>query len=57
MKNMNNSGSNLVVNKVQINLNVLGTLMLHQVGREINDTDVAAVNKSSSVRRSVKFFK
>jgi hypothetical protein len=43
MKNTNSSGSNLVTNKVQINLDVLGALMLHRVGREINDIDVVVV--------------
>jgi hypothetical protein len=51
MKNTNSSGSNLVTNKVQINLDVLGALMLHRVGREINDIDVVVVNNSTLARR------
>jgi hypothetical protein len=48
MKNLNDSGSNLVANEVQINFNVLGALLFHQVGQEIDDTYVVALNNSSS---------
>jgi hypothetical protein len=57
MKNSGGSDNNLVTDEVQINLDVLGVLMLHRVSREINDTYVITVNNSSSMKRGVKFFK
>jgi hypothetical protein len=55
MKNSGGSDNNLVTDEVQINLDVLGALMLHRVSREINDTYVITVNNSSSMKRGVKF--
>ena len=57
MKNSDGSGSDLVTDEVQINLDVLGALMLHRVSREINGTYVVTVNNSGSTKRGVKFFK
>jgi hypothetical protein len=57
MKNSGGSDNNLVTDEVQINLDVLGVLMLHRVSQEINDTYVITVNNSSSMKRGVKFFK
>jgi hypothetical protein len=37
---------NVLVDKVKINLNMLGALVLNGVGGEVDDADVVAVNQS-----------
>jgi hypothetical protein len=46
MKDENVSDSNTLINEVEINLNMLGVLMLDEVGGEIDRADVIALDQS-----------
>uniref|UniRef100_A0A0A8XSD0 Uncharacterized protein n=1 Tax=Arundo donax TaxID=35708 RepID=A0A0A8XSD0_ARUDO len=52
MQDANITKSYSLPNKVKINLNMLGSLVLNRIGRHVDDADVVAVDKSSP--RSVK---
>ena len=54
MKNVDSSCSNTLPNKVEINLDVLGALMLNGVGRHIYCADIIAVNQSSLIERNMQ---
>ena len=47
MKNVDSSCSNTLPNKVEINLDMLGALMLNGVGRHVYGDDVVAVDQNS----------
>ena len=55
MENTNVANLNLVSNKVNIDLNVFGTTVLHGVGTEVHCRNVIAINNRSFVERPVKF--
>jgi hypothetical protein len=44
----------LLSNKIEINLHMLDTLMLNGVGGEVHDTNVVAIDKSASRRRTLE---
>jgi hypothetical protein len=46
MKDTNITNSNTLPNKVKINLNVLGVLMLNGVGGHVDSTDVVTIDQS-----------
>ena len=46
MKNAHITNSNLVKNKVKINLDMLGAVMLHKIGQEIYRTHVVTIDKN-----------
>jgi hypothetical protein len=46
VEDMNISDSNALVNKVKINLNMVGALVLNRVGGEVDDADVVVVDQS-----------
>jgi hypothetical protein len=48
MKNTHGSSGDLVTDEVQIDLVVLGTLMLHRIHREINNTLIVIVNQGGA---------
>ena len=54
MKNANNSYSNPLPNKVETNLDVLGALMLKEVGRHVNCADVIAVDQGNPTNRNMQ---
>jgi hypothetical protein len=54
MKNPSMTKGNFLSNKVEINLNMLCSLMLHWVARDIYDTDVITINHGGLARRVVK---
>jgi hypothetical protein len=54
MEYTNSVGDNLVLDKMQINLNMLGALMLNQIGGKIDITDVATVDERDLLNRLVK---
>ena len=54
MQNTDITKSNTLPNKVKIDLNVFGALMLNWVGGHVDHTDIVAVYQWRSVRRSVK---
>ena len=41
---------NAFPHEVEINLNVLGTLMLHRVGGHVDNTDIVAIDQCSAVQ-------
>ena len=47
MKNADSSCSNTLPNKVKIDLNMFGALMLNRVGRHVYGDDVVAVDQNS----------
>jgi hypothetical protein len=55
MKSTNSSSSDLAMNKVHVNLDVLSALMLHQISREIDCTNIVAIHKSSMTDQRVEF--
>jgi hypothetical protein len=55
MKNSNMTKSNLLSNKMEIDLNVLRPLMLHRITGEVDSTDVITIDQSSTARRALKF--
>ena len=57
MKNADNSCSNTLLNKVKINLNMFGALMLYGIGRHADSADVVAVNKRSPTDRHMQLNK
>jgi hypothetical protein len=54
MENLNISDSHPVTNEVLVNLHMLRPLMLNQVGREVHDADVVAVDERALGERAVK---
>jgi hypothetical protein len=42
---MNFPNGNLVTDKVKINLDMLRALMLNEVGRQVDATDIVTINK------------
>jgi hypothetical protein len=46
VEDTNVSNSNTLADKVKINLNMLGALVLNGVGGEVDGTDVIAVDQS-----------
>jgi len=57
MKNADNSCSNTLLNKVKINLNMFGALMLYGIGRHVDGADIIAVNQGSSANRCMQLSK
>jgi hypothetical protein len=49
--------SNALANKVKINLNMLGVLVLNGVGGEVDDTDVVTVDQSGPRQGAVELHK
>lgn len=54
MKNADVTGGNALPNEVQIDLDVLGALMLDGVGGHVDGADVVTVDKSSAAQRDVQ---
>ena len=57
MKNTNLTSSNHVTDKMYINLNMFGPLMLNRVGRQIDGTNIITVDNSGSRKRRVQLTK
>lgn len=53
MQNLGFSKGYPVTDNVEINLHILGALVLDRVGGEIHFTDIVAIHKSSSARRAM----
>ena len=54
MKDADSSCSNTLPNKVEINLDVLGALMMNGVGRHVDSADIIAVNQGSLTERNMQ---
>jgi hypothetical protein len=46
VENTNVTDSNALTDKVEINLNMLGALVLNRIGGEVDGTDVITVDQS-----------
>jgi hypothetical protein len=57
MQHTNFSKSNSLTNKVKINLNMFGTLVLDWIGGEVNSTDVVTIDDGGSAERAAKLTK
>jgi hypothetical protein len=57
MQNANSSKGDAFSDKVQINLYMLGALMLNRIGGEIYSTDIVTIDKTGSRQGLVKFLK
>jgi len=55
MKDTNITSGNPLSDEVEVDLDVLGALMLNGVGGHVDGADVVAVDQSSSTKRDVKF--
>ena len=54
MENTNISKSNTITKKIEVNLHMLGMLMLNRVRRKVHGGDVVTVDHSSSLKMSVE---
>jgi hypothetical protein len=54
MEDANLTDDNLLLNKMEINLHMLGALMLNEIGEDVHDTDVIAVDKDAPRRRTLE---
>jgi hypothetical protein len=54
MECMNSTGGNLVSDEMQIDLNMLGVLMLNWIGGKIDNTDIVTVDERDLLNRLVK---
>jgi hypothetical protein len=50
MEDVDLADGNLISDKMKINFHMLATLMLNEVGREVNGADVVAVDKGAPRR-------
>ena len=55
MKNTNITSGNPLANEVEVDLDVLGALMLNRVGGHVHRADVVTVDQDGSTERNVKF--
>jgi hypothetical protein len=57
MKNAEMTNSNTLPNKVKIDLNVLGALMLSGVGTHVDSTNVVTIDQSAAANWNVQLKK
>jgi len=57
VKHTNVTNSNTLTDEVEINLDMLRTLMLNQIGGEIHSTYIVTIDKCGPFERTVKFQK
>ena len=57
MKNAEMTNSNTLLNKVKIDLNVLGALMLNGVGTHVDSTNVVTIDQSVVAKWNVQLKK
>ena len=54
MKNAEMTKGNILANKMNVHLNMLGTLVLNWIGRQIDRADVVAIDNSGLLQRDMK---
>jgi hypothetical protein len=54
MKDADLTNGNLLSDKMKINLNMLGVLMLNGVGGEVHSADIVAVDEGAPIRRGLE---
>jgi nucleoside-triphosphatase THEP1 len=57
MQHPNRPSRYMFTDKVKINLDVFGALMLHRICREIHCKDIVAINNSGALERNVQLLK
>jgi hypothetical protein len=57
MQNPNVTNSNSLSDEVEINLNMLGTLMLYRIGGHVDCTDIVAIYQCCALEGGVKLQK
>jgi hypothetical protein len=57
MKYTSFTEGNSITNKVEINLDMLGPLVLNRIGGHIHGTDIIAIDHGGTSGRMVKFLK
>ena len=57
MKNSKITNGNPLPNEVEINLNMLGSLMLNRVGGHVDSADVVTIHQRSSAKWGMKLLK
>jgi hypothetical protein len=57
MKNPNSSKGDPFVDKVQVNFNMLGALVLNGIAGEVYYTHIATIDKASGLKRMVELLK
>jgi hypothetical protein len=55
VQNANFPNDDLVTDEVEINLNMFRALMLNWVGRQVNGTDIVAIDKCAARQMEVQF--
>ena len=54
MKDTKITNSHMLLNQVEINLNMIGTLMLNWIGGHVDNT-IVTINQCGAAKRSMKF--
>ena len=57
MKDTKITNGNPLPDEVEVNLNMLGALMLNRIGGHVDCTDVVAIYQCSAAKRGVKLLK
>ena len=57
MENTNLAESHLLTDEVDVNLDVLGTVVVDRVGCHVDNADVVTVNDCGDLQRNMKFLK
>ena len=57
MENSNLAESHLLTDEVDVNLDVLGTVVVDRVGCHVDNADVVTVNDCGDLQRNMKFLK
>ena len=57
MKHPNRPSRYAFTDKVNINLDVFGTLMLHRIGREIHYIGIVPIDNSGTLERNLQLLK
>lgn len=53
--NIDSTERDLVTDKMKVNLYMLGSLMLHRIGGEVDYSDIVTVNHQRGLQRTMKF--
>jgi hypothetical protein len=54
MEDADLAGGNLLLDKMKINLHMLGALMLNGIGGEVHDADIVTVDKGAPRRQGLE---
>ena len=57
MKNSKITNGDPLLDEVEVNLNMLGSLMLNRIGGHVDGADVVTIHQRSSAKRGMKLLK